>query len=66
MNALAVMMLFGGGHFNILVTLEMSGYLSSELYIYPTIFMPAMQNYDLFSETVAPALSRSAKTVSNF
>ncbi len=65
MNTLAVMILFRGGYFNILVTLETSGYLSSELYIYPTTFIPSIQNCDLFPETVAPALSRSAKTAFN-
>ena len=65
MKALAVMMLFRGGHFNILVTLETSGCLSSESYIYPTTFIPAIQNYNLFLETVAPAFSKLAKTASN-
>ncbi len=66
MNALAVVILFRGGHFNILVTLETSGCLSSELYIYPTTFMPAMQNCDLSLETVASVFFRLVKTVSNF
>ncbi len=64
MNILVVI-LFGGGYFNILVILETFGCLSSELYIYPTIFMPAIQNYDLLSETVALAFSRLIKTASN-
>ena len=65
MNALAVVILFGGGYFNILVILEMSGCLFSESHIYSIIFMPAMQNYNLFLETVAPALFRLTKIVSN-
>ncbi len=65
MNALAMMILFREGHFNILATLEMSGCLPSKSYIYSTTFMPAMQNYNLSLETVAPALSRSVKIVSN-
>ncbi len=64
-NALAVVMLLGGGYFNILAILETSGCLSSELYIYSTIFMSAMQNCDLFLETVASVFFRLARTVSS-
>ncbi len=60
------MMLFKEGHSNILTTLKTSGCLSLELYIYPTTFIPAIQNYNLPPKTVAPALFRLAKTVSNF
>ncbi len=65
MNALAMIISLKGGHSNILATLEMSGCLPSELYIYPTTFMPTIQNCDLFPETVAPTLSRLVKIVSN-
>ncbi len=65
MNALAVVILLRGGYFNILVILKTFGCLSSELYIYPTIFIPIIQNYNLLSRTVAPALSRLTKIIFN-
>ncbi len=65
MNTLAVMISLKKGHSNILAILKTSGCLPSELHIYPTTFMPAIQNCDLSSETVAPIFSKLAKTVFN-
>ena len=65
MNTLIMVILLGGGYFNILVILKTSGCLFSELYIYPIIFIPIIQNCDLSSETVAPVLSKLAKIASN-
>ncbi len=42
MNALAVVISLKRGYSNILATLKTSGCLSSELYIYSIIFMPAI------------------------
>ena len=66
MNTLTVVISFKESYFNILTILEMSGCLSLKSYIYPTTFIPAIQNYNLFLKTVAPALSKSAKIISNF
>ncbi len=65
MNILAVIISLGEGHFNILAILKTSGCLFSESYIYPTTFISVIQNYNLSSETVAPALSKSTKIISN-
>ncbi len=60
------MILLKKDHFNILITLKTSGYLSSKSHIYSTIFIPAIQNYNLFLKTVTSTLSKSVKTTFNF
>ncbi len=65
MNALAVIISLNKDHSNILAILETSGCLPLKSYIYPTTFIPAIQNYNLFLKTITPILSRSAKTAFN-
>ena len=64
-NTLAIVISFREGHSNILTTLEMSGCLSLKSYIYPTTFIPAIQNYNLPPKTVVSTFSKSAKIASN-
>ncbi len=64
-NTLAIVISFREGHSNILTTLEMSGCLSLKSYIYPTTFIPAIQNCNLPSETIAPTLSKLTRIASN-